>query len=535
VQLIGEDQLREYQWSSDAEELFRGLWLAVKSGKQWKKHEDPAIKMSLRNRVLRIKCQHRLDVNQDHVMFCSTKTRITFLELAKQCKETKLDCKKDKSANRYKCYPFLIVGPTGVGKEGVATFMGKRLAPDKNIVRLNVAEFSVDTMNSELIGTKQGIYTGAIDKAGVFEQCSNEGVLVLDETFAGTEELQRVLQPQLLRILEYGAVRRMGADASQTKNLNTYVIMTTNETETLEELELAVVNRRIRKDLIGRIQNRHELLPLAKRPLEILPAFVWAMNQFSFEKSETKCARPKLSLKITREALSMLVHFAYPENFRQLNACARKIARSREYLNGKVVTKNLVFYALHNRTGWAGAECPRSSTDAVTIRLNWKDFDFGTRGDNTSQTFVKSSIVWPDRIDEAAQDSYSKFLNRIVYNVCNRNRSGRRTKIQAMAEAFAEKGDAATVDDANGIIDLIRPYLNDKKNSSSAELDRWMSFANQDLRSVFPSNDKVGIRVFQHLANLPSQQRVMITWLLTGVYYVELTLPPDKVDAGDGP
>ena len=56
-----------------------------------------------------------------------------------------------------------------------------------------------------MFGTARGAFTGAIDRAGLFEQ-ANGGTLFLDEL----NSLDLFLQAKLLRVLQDGIVRRVG-------------------------------------------------------------------------------------------------------------------------------------------------------------------------------------------------------------------------------------------------------------------------------------------------------------------------------------
>lgn len=117
----------------------------------------------------------------------------------------------------------LIVGETGTGKELFAQSIhhnSKR--GDKAFIAINCAAIPTNLMESILFGTVKGSYTGALDKAGLFEQASG-GTLLLDEI----NSLELQLQAKLLRVLQEGTFRRIGGDKEIQTDVR--IIATTND------------------------------------------------------------------------------------------------------------------------------------------------------------------------------------------------------------------------------------------------------------------------------------------------------------------
>ena len=102
--------------------------------------------------------------------------------------------------------PVLICGPTGTGKELLAQSIhnagARRTRP---FIAQNCAAVPNELMEGIMFGTARGAFTGAIDRAGLFEQ-ANGGTLFLDEL----NSLDLLLQAKLLRVLQDGIVRRIG-------------------------------------------------------------------------------------------------------------------------------------------------------------------------------------------------------------------------------------------------------------------------------------------------------------------------------------
>ena len=102
--------------------------------------------------------------------------------------------------------PVLIQGPTGAGKELTANALHDHSGRCGRFVALNVAALPEQLQDAELFGTERGAYTGATSRPGLIEQAS-AGTLLLDEA----AELAQQAQAKLLRALDEGNVRRVGA------------------------------------------------------------------------------------------------------------------------------------------------------------------------------------------------------------------------------------------------------------------------------------------------------------------------------------
>ncbi len=139
--------------------------------------------------------------------------------------------------------PVLVLGETGTGKEVVSRYIaanGRRAG--KPFVALNCGALSRTLIESELFGHEKGAFTGAANrKAGAFEQ-ADRGTLFLDEI----GELPIDLQPQLLRVLESGEIRRVGA--SEDTKVNVRVIAATNRQLDDEETS---AGRRLSRRLVS--------------------------------------------------------------------------------------------------------------------------------------------------------------------------------------------------------------------------------------------------------------------------------------------
>jgi DNA-binding NtrC family response regulator len=157
--------------------------------------------------------------------------------------------------------PVLIMGSTGTGKEVVARAVhsaSPRAA--KPFVALNCGALSRSLIESELFGHEQGAFTGATRrKLGAFELAKG-GTLFLDEI----GELPLELQPQLLRVLENGEIRRVGG--SESLSVDVRVVAATNR-----DLEAEVREGRFREDLFHRLHVLGLTLPSLTARSEDVP------------------------------------------------------------------------------------------------------------------------------------------------------------------------------------------------------------------------------------------------------------------------
>lgn len=156
--------------------------------------------------------------------------------------------------------PVLITGETGTGKEVTASMLhraGKRVSGP--FIAINCGALTPTLIESELFGHEKGAFTGATGrKAGAFESADG-GTLFLDEI----GELPEALQPQLLRVLETQAVRRVGS--SDTVAVDVRVVAATNR-----DLPAEVQAGRFRADLYHRLAVLGiELPPLRDRRADI--------------------------------------------------------------------------------------------------------------------------------------------------------------------------------------------------------------------------------------------------------------------------
>ena len=209
----------------------------------------------------------------------------------------------------------LIEGETGTGKELVARCIHHN-SPRKNrpFVSQNCGGIPETLLTSELFGHRKGAFTGAIaNKKGLFET-AHGGTIFLDEV----GEMSPAMQTSLLRVLQDGEIRAVGAD--HYKKVDTRVISATNR-----NLEEEVAQGRFREDLLYRLN----VFTIKVPPLRERIGDIRLLAQYFVDKYSQKIGRPMQGL--SREVLQCLENYPFPGNVRELeNELERAVALAQD-------------------------------------------------------------------------------------------------------------------------------------------------------------------------------------------------------------
>jgi two-component system response regulator HydG len=204
-----------------------------------------------------------------------------------------------------------VTGASGTGKELVAKslhFNSPRR--ERPFVALNCAAIPDTLLESELFGYKRGAFTDArTDRAGIFVEADG-GTIFLDEI----AELSPTLQAKLLRVLQEGEIRPLGAQRSQKVDVR--VVAATNR-----NLEENLASGAFREDLFYRLNVIHIHLPaLRDRADDILP-----LAEHFLQQSVARAGKEVRAFHET--AKKALLGYGWPGNVRELeNVIERAVA-----------------------------------------------------------------------------------------------------------------------------------------------------------------------------------------------------------------
>lgn len=213
----------------------------------------------------------------------------------------------------------LITGESGTGKELVARALHAK-SPRKfqPFIAVNCAAIPENLLESEIFGYARGAHSTAnVDRQGLFVE-ANGGTLFLDEI----AELPLSLQPKLLRVLQDGEVRPLGAN--RAVRVDVRVMTATNR-----DLDRRLREGQFREDLYYRLNViQIQLPPLRGRQEDILPL----ADHFLARSAE----RSHKTVRGWREAAKqLLLAHHWPGNVRELeNVVERAVALAESDLIG---------------------------------------------------------------------------------------------------------------------------------------------------------------------------------------------------------
>lgn len=243
----------------------------------------------------------------------------------------------------------LVYGETGTGKElfvqSIHNYSPRR---DNPFIAQNCAALPENLFESLLFGAVKGAYTGAEDKAGLFE-LADGGTLFLDEI----NSMSTNLQAKLLRVLQDGFVRRIGDTRDRKVDVRVITAMNVNPLDALKK-------RHIREDLFYRLNvSSIKLTPLRYRKGDIRPMVDYFTDKYN---KQLGCSVEG----VDKDVESLFFLYSWPGNVRELQHViegAMNIVKS-----GKISIKDLPAY-LNDAI---------SSSDIEEVELNTDGGDVDT-------------------------------------------------------------------------------------------------------------------------------------------------------------
>jgi DNA-binding NtrC family response regulator len=198
----------------------------------------------------------------------------------------------------------LIIGESGAGKELVARSIHQHSTRSTgSFVAVNCGALTETLLEAELFGHVRGAFTGAVnDRKGLWEEAAG-GTLFLDEV----GETSPALQVKLLRALQEGEVRRVGA--SRTTQVDARILAATNR-----NLEQDVKAGKFREDLFYRLSVVTLRVPALKERRTDIPLLAERFLAMVLDREGHK------QLTLSEETIRTLVAYNWPGNVRELES-----------------------------------------------------------------------------------------------------------------------------------------------------------------------------------------------------------------------
>ncbi len=235
------------------------------------------------------------------------------------------------AANAKIDYPVLILGESGTGKELLAKLIHQLSpSPESSFVDINCSALPETLIESELFGYKKGTFTGAnADKTGLIEQ-ANGGTLFLDEI----GDVPLLTQVKLLRVLNDGIVRKIGAGQGESVAVNFRLICATNR-----DLYKMMDDGTFREDLYFRISLLVlNVPPLRQRTDDIEPIAKDILTR------EVERLNIQIDSALEPQVLSKLLNYDWPGNVRQLdNVIKRSIISTVQNKRDTIKGEDIIF------------------------------------------------------------------------------------------------------------------------------------------------------------------------------------------------
>lgn len=211
--------------------------------------------------------------------------------------------------------PVLITGEPGTGKELVARAIhDSSNRSDGPLIVVNCGAIPDDSIEAELFGHERGAVIGSDSKRKGLADAAHGGTLYLSHIC----ELSETAQARLLRLLEHGEVRALGASHARRVDIRLIVSCHKNLPEQVEKNEF-------REDLYLGLRSLELILPALRDRSDDVPALA--------EHALVRASK-KLSAKtegFTDRALETMKNHHWPGNVRELmNAVERAVILSDE-------------------------------------------------------------------------------------------------------------------------------------------------------------------------------------------------------------
>ncbi len=244
--------------------------------------------------------------------------------------------------NRMEDFSTLVLGETGTGKGTAATAIGRsgfipfdekkhcfKESFTKTFLPINLSQYSESLIESELFGHKKGAFTGATeDHKGIFEICSPNGAILLDEI----GEISIPIQIKLLQVLQDRVFYSVGSH--QAKRFKGRVIAATNRP--MDDIRGKGI---FRDDFYYRLCSDVISMPPLRDRIQEDPRELDDLVSHTVMRMVGK-AYPKLvDMVLDAIAKNLGKTYQWPGNVRELEQCVRSVLIKRKYEGSYCATK----------------------------------------------------------------------------------------------------------------------------------------------------------------------------------------------------
>ena len=195
----------------------------------------------------------------------------------------------------------LIYGETGTGKELVAQSLHTSSSrKNKKFISQNCAAIPSTLLESILFGTTKGSFTGAEDKAGIFE-IANGGTIFLDEI----NSMDMSVQAKILKAIEEKQIKRIGSADAISTDIRIISAMNKPPVECIN-------NKTMREDLFYRLSVvQIAIPPLRKRQNDLFYLINHFINEYNAKMNRN-------ILGIDDDVETLFRKYSWPGNVREL-------------------------------------------------------------------------------------------------------------------------------------------------------------------------------------------------------------------------
>lgn len=304
--------------------------------------------------------------------------------------------------------PIFLCGLTGTGKELFAQSIHSA-SPRKNktFLAINCAAIPETLLEGLLFGTVKGIYTGALERKGLFEQ-ANGGTLFLDEI----NSMPLSSQSKLLRVLEEKYVTPLGSNEKIKINTRIISSCSTFPREAIQKQE-------IREDLFYRLAVINILIP----SLQDRKSDIFLLTHHFISKYNAQYQKSILSIE--DELMSFFLNYPWPGNVRQLKSCIECAMNLVSNDEMTIKEKHLPFYLKENPNNsssfYRDLQLLELPMEAVNVPK--KEFTFASTG----SSFIKTPKTNTPRdnqkgeslLDSIRQNEKERIIEALINNQGN--------------------------------------------------------------------------------------------------------------------